>query len=41
MTFVPILSSTLGTITEGSVKELEDFKTRGGVEIIQTTNLLR
>ena len=38
---VPIVSCTLGTITKGLLKGLEDLEVDGRVETIQTTALLR
>ena len=41
MTFIPIVIGALGTVTEGSIKGLEDLEIRGRVETIQTPALLR
>ena len=41
VTIVPIVIGALGTITKGLVKGLEDLEVGRGVEIIQTTALLR
>ena len=41
VTIVPIVIGTLGTITKGLLKGLEDFEVGGWVETIQTTLLLR
>ena len=38
---MPIVIGTLGTVTEGLLKELEDLETRGRVKTIQATALLR
>ena len=38
---VPIVIGTLGTITKGLLKSLEDLEIGGRVETIQTTALLR
>ena len=41
VTIVPIVIGTLGTITKGLLKGLEDLEVGGRVETIQTTALLR
>ena len=41
MKFIPIVIGALGMVTEGLLKGLEDLDTRGRVETIQTTTLLR
>ncbi len=41
VTIVPIVIGTLGTITTGLLKGLEDLEVGGRLEIIQTTALLR
>ena len=41
VTFIPIVISSLGTVTEGLVKGVEDLEIRGRVETIQTTIQLR
>ena len=41
MTVVPIVTGALGTTPKGLVKGLEDLKTRGHLETIQITALLR
>ena len=41
VTIIPIVIGALGTVTKGLIKGLEDLKTRGRVETIQTTALLR
>ena len=41
VTIVPIVIGTLGTITKGLLKGLEDLEIGGRVETIQTTALLR
>ena len=41
VTIVPIVIGTLGTITKGLLKGLEDFEVGGLVETIQMTPLLR
>ena len=41
VTFIPIVISALGTVTEGLIKGLEDLEIRGRAETIQTTTLLR
>ena len=41
VTIVPIVIGTLGTITKGLLKGLEDFEVGGWVETIQTKALLR
>ena len=41
VTIVPIVIGTLGTITKGLLKDLEDLEIGGRVETIQTTALLR
>ena len=41
MTIIPIVIGALGTVTEGLIKRLENLKTRGRMETIQTTALLR
>ena len=41
VTVVPIVIGTLGTITKGLLKCLEDLEIGGRVETIQTTALLR
>ena len=41
VTIWPIVIGTLGTITKGLLKGLEDLKVGGRVETIQTTALLR
>ena len=40
VTVIPIEIGTLGTVTKGLVKGLEDLEIRGRVETIQTTALL-
>ena len=39
--FIPIVIGALDTVTKGLVQGLEDLKTRGRGETIQTTALLR
>ena len=41
VTFIPIVIGTLGRVTKGLLKGLEDLEIRGRVETIQTTALLR
>ena len=41
VTIVPIVIGTLGTITKGLLKALEDLEVGGRVETIQITALLR
>ena len=41
VTVVPVVISTLGTVTKELLKGLEDLEIRGRVETIQTTVLLR
>ena len=42
VTFIPIITGDLGTVTKGLlVRGLEDLEIRGQVETIQTTTLLR
>ena len=41
VTIVPIVIGTLGTLTKGLLKDLEDLEVGGWVETIQTTTLLR
>ena len=41
VTIVPIVIDTLGTVTKGLLKGLEDLEIGGRVETIQTTALLR
>ena len=41
VTVIPIVISTLGTVTKGLVQGLEDLEVKGQVETIQTTALLR
>ena len=41
VTIVPIVIGTLGTITKGLLKGLEDLEVGGRVETIQTTALLK
>ena len=41
MTITPIVIGTLGTVTEGLVKGLEDLEIKGRVEKIQTTALVK
>ena len=41
VTIVPVVIDTLGTVTKGLLKGLEDLKVGGRVETIQTTALLR
>ena len=41
VTFIPIVFSALGTVTEGLLKELEDLEIKGLVGTIQATALLR
>ena len=41
VTFIPIITVALGTVTNELVKGLEDLEIRGRMEIIQTTALLR
>ena len=41
VTVIPIVSGTLGTVTKGLVKRLEDLEILGRVETIQITALLR
>ena len=41
VTIVPIVTGTLGTITKGLLKGLEDSEVVGRVETIQTTALLK
>ena len=41
MTVKPIVIGTLSTVTKGLVQGLEDLEITGGVEIVQTTTLLR
>ena len=41
VTFIQIVISVLGTVTEGLLKGLEELEIRGRVETIQTTALLR
>ena len=38
---IPIVIGAFGTVTKGLLKGLEDLDVGGGVEIIQTTALLR
>ena len=38
---IPIVISTLGTVTKGLVQELAVFEIRGGVETTQTTAIRR
>ena len=40
-TIIPIVTGSLGTVTEGILKGLEDLEIKGQVETIQTTTLLR
>ena len=39
--YIPIVIGTLGTVTKGLLKGLDDLEIRGWVETIQTTTLLR
>ena len=41
VTIIPIVIGAFGTVTKGLLKGLEDFETRGRVETIQTTTLLK
>ena len=41
MTIIPIVIGAFGTVTKGSLKELEDLEVGGRVETVQTTALLR
>ena len=41
VTVIPIVIGTLGMISKGLVKGLEDLAIRGQIKIIQTTALLR
>ena len=41
ITFIPVVISALGTVTERLIKGLEDLEITGRVETIQTTALLR
>ena len=41
VTIIPLVIGTLGTITKGLLKGLEDLEVGGRVEIIQMTALLR
>ena len=41
VTFIPIVTGALDTVTEGLSKGLEDLQIRGQVETLQTTTLLR
>ena len=41
LTIIPIVSGTLGTVTKGLVRGLEDLEITGPVRTIQTTALLR
>ena len=41
VTIVPIVNGTLGTITEGLLRGLEDLEVGGQVETIQMTALLK
>ena len=41
VTFIPIIIGTLGTVTKGLLKGLDDLEIRGREETIQTTALLR
>ena len=41
VTIMPIVIGTLGTVTKGLLKDLEDLEIGGRVETIQTTALLR
>ena len=41
VTIIPIVIGAFGTVTKGLLKGLEDLEVGGGVEIIQTTALLR
>ena len=41
VTVIPIVISTLGTVTKALVQGLENLEIKGRVEIIQTTSLLR
>ena len=41
VTMIPIINGRFGEISKGKVKGLEDLETRGQVETIQTTALLR
>ena len=41
VTIVPIVIGAFGTVTKGLLKDLEDLKAGGRVEIIQTTALLK
>ena len=41
VTFIPVVTCTHGTVTEGLIKGLEDLEIRGRVETIQTITLLR
>ena len=40
-TGIKIAIHILGTVTKGLIKKLGDLEIRGGVEVIQTTALLR
>ena len=41
VTFIPIVIGALGIVTKGLIKGRKDSETRGRVEAIQTTTLLR
>ena len=41
VTFIPIVTGDLGTVTEGLLKRLEDLEIRGHVETIQYTAILK
>ena len=41
VTFIPVITGALGTVTKGLLKGLEDLEITGQVETIQTTTLLR
>ena len=41
VTMIPIVIGVLGTVTKGSVQELEDLEIRGRIETIQAKILLR
>ena len=41
VTFIPIIISAQGTLSEGLMKRLEDLEVRGRVKTMQTTTQLR
>ena len=41
VTVIPIVIGAFGSVTKGLLKGLKDLEVGGGVEIIQTTTLLR